>query len=259
MAIPQPTTNKINIRFGKFPVVQQKFKSGKKEFTRKQIIEHVNRASKVMKEKGFYGYYTTSLLFPKGWRGSRPEKFNWKSPSGTTQVGKKVILYSEADYAYEDPEDPETYKHFRIYWIQTPPPKLGTDYNNDCVYNCLRYRVSPHEMPWKTPEDLKSFLGLKRKDKIDLSAMSIIESALPLKYKITITGDHIYTSMRKTPHDIRMIAEDEHVTLEINDYILQEGVAYEEKKPLIFADNHHCFDGKNFFNMEESEIPSYPF
>jgi len=223
----------LPIKIYKNPVVQIKYKG---RFTRKQIKKLAQEQSERLKEENkFKGQISVSLKYPIGWR------------SGYfTDFGDHVILYDHSD-SDNTLEEPDTFKEFRVYVMKTKTRKGGCNKTNDCLYDALK-EIIPLELPWESPEELKSYLNLKRNDKISIDDIEKIEEQI--KQKISVTGDHIYTSIKKSDHVIKLTLLNGHYTLK-NEYITQKGIANEEKIPLIYQrdnenNNYRVYNKKRY-------------
>jgi hypothetical protein len=215
--------DKLPIKYGKSAIVQIGYKG---EFTRDQVIKITQEVSDDLKQKGANGQLMTTLVYNKGPRSGQFTKF-----------GEPVNTFVAIDYYIPNGKDhvdvQESFKSFYIYVMKDAPTAGGcSGLMNDCLYDCLRLMVSPFDMPWKHPEELKSFLKLERTDPIDVKYIKQIEEQLP-KYAINVTGDHIYSSMKKTNYRINIKLNSGHYKLR-DKYQTIYGVTYSEKEPVIY-------------------------
>ena len=216
-------------------------------FTRKQIKKMAQQVSNEFYRAGDKGQVMVSMKYPDFGTRSAP----------STPLGEEVILFALSDYYDElDEEDePDTIKEFSVYVLYDAPTGMGcTSIYNDCLFECLHHVLPMNEMPWKSNKELKDFLGIPEKAKIDIGHMKYVEYKLP-KHKINVTGDHIYTSVKKTPHIINLEFLNSHCTLK-NKVLYKKGVAQTEKNPLIYQfddDNGHInvFDGTRYGKMSK--------
>jgi len=200
-------------------------------YSRRKIDEIGNKISKFLQEEGVQGRLSNSLLFPFGWK------------SGFfSDIGDDVSLANVERYL-EFYEEPKTYKKFQFYLTLKPKAEGGNDYNNDCLYNCLHLYLFDR-LPWKTPEELKKYLKLKRKDKVPITCIKKVEERLKT-YAINIRGDYIYSSTIQSNKVINLVLSDEHYTIDRNvDNCKCKDISYTQKIPLLYDKKANIyFDG----------------
>ena len=229
MTNPKIRDTKLNV--GKKPVKELLY-TGKYE--RMNIKKIYQKVSDELKANNVKGQVMCSLMYPKGWR-SGP----------ATIIGKPVILHANVDYYGEDDDDePNKFKQFAIFIIPAYGKKGGcSGLYNECLFDCL-YQILQKDLPWKCDKELKQFLGLKINEKVHLDLIKKVETKLP-KHKINVSGDHIYTSVKKSPHTIEIKLLQGHYSLK-NKPLIQKGIAYEEKAPMIYQRDEYkykVFDG----------------
>ena len=131
---------------------------------------------------------------------------------------------------------------------------MGANENNDCLYDCIDKYFNKN--PFKSPEKLKEFLKLNRKDFIPFDKIPEIENTI--KYNINIISDEkiknkdeiLYTSNNKYLLNMKLkyIKKDKHVIIN-DDYIRIERTSIKERQPIIYdridKDNVLCYDGKS--------------
>jgi hypothetical protein len=82
-----------------------------------------------------------------------------------------------------------------IFWVTIDNQNAefgGNSSLNDCFWFCINNGI-PQYNPWKKPEDLKEFLGLRRRDLIGLKDIERIEKKIG-KVGINVSGDCYYIS-----------------------------------------------------------------
>lgn len=133
-------------------------------------------------------------------------------------------------------------------------PRGGNDKNNDCLYNCLKYFVFDIEDYFKSPAELKKYLGLKRNDKVPLSCLDKIETKLK-NFQINVRGEFTRSSTIKSNKEINLILNNEHYEIEIpNKPSLTPNYKYTEKQPLLYDKfTFEGFDGVKKWVLSKKE------
>ena len=205
------------------PVVQYSFKG---KFKKDILEKKVEALNKQFEELNFDGKLSVSIMYPEGWR-SGP----------ITNIGEKVLLFDPAYYGYDEIEDePDTFPRFQIYLLKNATRKGGYDNHNDCLWNCLQ-KALKDDNPWKTPQKLKKYLGLKRDDRISIEYMKDIDRrfrSLSLSVQMNVIGDHIYTSTHGHPQEIKLRLREGHYEPNRENKLIVHGIAYKEKTPALF-------------------------
>ena len=211
-------------------------------YSRAKINEIGNKISKFLQDEGVSGKLSNALLFPFGWKSGM---FN--------DVGENVILADVQRYL-EFYEEPKRYDKFQFYVMLKPRAEGGNDYNNDCLYNCLHLYLYDR-LPWKTPEELKKYLKLKRSDKVPIDCIKKVEEKLKT-YAINIRGDYIYSSTKPSNKIINLILSEEHYTIDRSvDNCKCREIAYSQKIPLLYDRKANiCYDGKETMKRPKSEL-----
>ena len=209
-------------------------------YSRRKIDEIGNDISTFLQAQGVSGKLSNALLFPFGWK------------SGMfTEIGENVILADVQRYL-EFYEEPKRYDKFQFYLILKPKNEGGNDAHNDCLYNCLHLYLYDR-LPWKTPEELKKYLKLKRNDKVPIDCIKKIEEKLKT-YAINVRGDYIYSSTIQSNKIISLVLSDEHYTIDRNvDNCKCNDISYKQKIPLLCDRKaNECYNG-----TEKLKIPKF--
>jgi hypothetical protein len=100
-------------------------------------------------------------------------------------------------------------------------------------------------LPFKTPEELKKYLKLKRKDKVPIDCIKKIEEKLKT-YAINVRGDYIYSSTIQSNKVINLVLSNEHYTIDRDiDNCKCKDISYTPKIPLLYDKKENiCYDGK---------------
>lgn len=246
MSIKAKSTKPLNIKYRGTKVVQQFFEGN---YTKRQIKEHVQKLSDSAKTKGHTGEMLVSLKYADvGWRSGYFSKF-----------GEPVILYDHTD-SDEHIEEPTHYQQFAVYWMKPADNRGGaSDEYNNCLYHCLE-KLLGDRIPWKFAVNMKKFLKLKASEKISIDLIPMLEQKLK-KYKINVTGDHIYSSTMDSPYEINLKLINEHYTIDDSRCMKVHGVAFKDKLPLMYIignnDDTKVYDGQTFFNMSREEFTGH--
>ena len=216
MSLKPYKTEYLPVKFRNNAVVVEKYKG---KFTREQIRKTTQALSDKLRHKNFNGSIEVALLYDAGWM---------QGPF--TQVGQPIKLFSYDDYDGVNIEDQEHYAAFNIYICKNGPTAGGNSELNDCLWFCLK-DVLGDKIPWETGGKLKKFLRVPRKNKLDISLIPEIERKLR-RHKINVTGDHVYTSPKDCVKEINLVLENGHYKLNKN--MIIRGIAYQEKKPLLY-------------------------
>jgi hypothetical protein len=99
----------------------------------------------------------------------------------------------------------------------------------------------------------KSYLGLKRADKVPLNLIEKVEKKLST-YQINVRGDYIYTSTIKSNKVINLLLQNEHYTVDTTTLkpLLNKSVRFYEKKPLLY--DKLTFEGYDGFTKQKMTI-----
>jgi hypothetical protein len=215
-------------------------------YTIKKIKRLSEKLSNKLLKKGVQGKMMTSLLYGDlGWKSGYLKTFG-----EAIKLYDPNILYNMAT-PYDEPKE---IKSFNIY-IALGNRDIGgdDDFNNDCLYNCLKYYIFNIEDYFKSPAELKTFLKLKRNDKIPLSSIDQIENKLK-NYQINIRGDFIRTSTINSNKQINITLSNEHYSVEKQTHKFLKFLKYNEKTPLLFdKKNMIVFDGSNKWEITKAE------
>ena len=179
----------------------------------------------------------------------------WKS-GNLRDFGDETKLYDPNQlYNLEVPiEEPNSIKSFNIYIALGNRAQGGTDDKfNDCLYNCLKYYIFNVEEYFKSPAELKKYLGLGRYDKVPLAAIEKIEKKLKT-YQINVRGEFIRISTVKSNKQINLTLSNEHFSVEKPNRIFTPLVRFEEKQPLLYdKKTFEVFDGQTKWTITKQE------
>lgn len=242
--------HKLNYRGIKDNVIFQEFYEGK--FTKEDIRKHTQARSDGLKNKQVDGDISVAIKYPDvGWRSGYFSK-----------VGDKVRIYDHNDSS-EHIEEPSFFTGFSIFTTKSKPNKGGADKHNDCLFNCLQDVI---ELPWTYPSSMKQYLKLKRDDCVSIDLIPTLETKLK-KYKINVSGDHIYTSTKEAVFEINLKLVSGHYSIDRSKAHKIHGIAFAEKQILFSLIKKggdgtiQVYDGKfkTLTKAEFSEIKSKPF
>ena len=137
-----------------------------------------------------------------------------KKPFSTRYVDIKEKIHfkddDDEDYGYEDGDDPMNYYHFNINY-QIRPRAGGNSPLNDCLYDCLVF-YGIHSI---SAQALKTYLHLKRNDKVHIDLISALEKHSKLhKWKINVRGDELYISDKIASETMNLLLVDGHYTVD---------------------------------------------
>ena len=219
---PYETPKKIKVRRGGNQIVVEKYRGS---FTKKDILEFVQKKSNSMKKDGFDGKVSIAAKF---------EEFGWRS-GYFTDVGDSVALH-DIDLYEEGASHfiPDKFAGFQIYWMKNPTKQGGcAGKRNDCLFNCIKSVLKDH-MLWKFPATLKKILGIPRNDPIDISYIPQIEQKLDT-FKINVTGDHTYTSTKQCNREINLTLINGHYKVNLKSTNVPiKGIAYKDKEHVLY-------------------------
>lgn len=228
----------LRIRFD-----EDKF-DNKQKYTVKKVQKISNKLSEYLNDKGVSGLILTSMLYGKlGWRSGYFD-----------DIGDDVKLYEPTDSGLEVAQ-PDNIKSFVSYVIIKPKNEGGDDINNDCLYIVLNKLIYNFDKYFKSPEDLKKYLGLKRNDKVPIDCIFKIEQKLKT-YQINVRGDYIYSSTVKSLKVINLTLIDEHYDIDrtFNKKSLCKYLSYTEKHPVMYdKKTFEIYDGQTKTKISKEE------
>ena len=237
-----------NIKYRGSSIISFKFGENKytNRFYSRDKIDKIGREmSKFLQDEGLSGNLSNALLFPFGWK------------SGLmTQIGQDPVLADVQRYL-DFYEEPKKYEKFQFYLVVKPKNEGGDDKHNDCLYNCLHLYLYDR-LPWKNAEEFKTYLKLKRNDKVSINCIKKVEERLKT-YAINIRGDYIYSSTVVSNKVINLILSDEHYTIDRDiDNCKCTNISYTQKIPLLFDRKaNECYDGQQKISKPKVEHPKY--
>ena len=145
-----------------------------KSYTRKDIENIGLKISKKLNDYGLDGEITTTLNFNgvvrSGYRTNIGNNIKIFNPNDIYEAGEDEIKYYENIKSFDDV----------VFWITVNNENAefgGSSSFNDCFWFCLNNGISQYN-PWKTPEELKSFLKFGRCDLVGLKDIERIEKKL---------------------------------------------------------------------------------
>lgn len=230
-------------------VIKLKFK--KDNMTREQILKITENIRKIYLENEKNVEFEVALRFEEGWRTGE-----------ITSVYEPTEVFDPIQYAAEVAGEDAKYGHvgdqshfneFEVFIIDRGQAHGGNSKYNDCLYDCLK-KVLRENLPWKTPEEFKTYLRIGRKDKVGIDLIPIIEKKLK-DVRIEISGDFTYNSAKTSPKTLKLELVNEHYTiLNKGNHEIKKMIHFSEKKPLIYEKStHKCFDGKNVFELSREK------
>ncbi|EGG22407.1 hypothetical protein DFA_04527 [Cavenderia fasciculata] len=178
------------------PVIKRKRKSLQikytgRNFSREEVVLRAQALSDALERRG---RGLISVLLPFGTN----NETKWR-PGKFTNFGDPVDLFNPDEYDGDPVEEPPYFGAILFYILPETDIGLragGYGYRNDCFYNAMISIYPKINKVYLTPESLKEEIGIERDDLVPLDKMSRIESKLPPHIKISISGDHVYTSTR---------------------------------------------------------------
>lgn len=232
----KPVIRTLNIKYRGNNVTEATYYG---KFTREKIKEIAQKSSDDLFQKGLVGKMGVCIKFPHiGWRSG-----------ALTNIGGDVDLYTGMDSDYQ-PEDPDFFASFKIYYTKFNKPKSGgcksNSIHNDCLWYCLKCALGD-DIPFKInfPSKLKQLLKLERDDKVSIDLIPQLEDVV--KMKINVSGDHQYISLYDSIKSINLKLVNGHYTLDKTNKVKVSGIVYNEKIPLIYVLNkdkqYETFDG----------------
>jgi hypothetical protein len=222
-------------------------------FSIKEVQKISNDLSGYLQDKGINGKIMTSMDYgPLDWRSG---KFS--------DIGSDVRLYSPADSNIELKKIPKI-KSFVIYNVINPKPIGGNDIYNDCLYNCMNQMIPNLKDFFENPEEFKTYLGLKRCDKVHIDKIDKIEQKLRT-FQINIRGDYIHQSIIKSEKVINLTLINQHYSIDKSigkKKTICKNISYQEK-PIILYDKFtfEIYDGKEkrIISKEDRNFYQYDF
>jgi hypothetical protein len=246
-----------NVKYIGHKIMSMRFNASKfngGDYSKNKVLNISNKISQFLREKGVDGKIMTSIKHPY---------YNWRS-GYFSNIGEKIRIFDPTNYYDVEPDDPNIkYSNIVVYILLKPKPIGGSDVNNDCLYNCLKYMIYDFDKFFETPEKLKKYLGLKINDKIPIKKVEDIEKKLST-YQINVRGDYIYTSSIKSNKIINLLLINEHYTIDetMMKPTLNKTARFYEKKVLLYDKlTYEIYDGyiKNKISIEERNDILYNF
>lgn len=204
-------------------------------------------------------------LYNKGIKGKIMVTVNFGGSIGYrsgyfTEIGQPVSFYDTSDSFTDDQaEKLNDVLDFQVYFIQENEPVGGCSENdkNDCLYECLK-DIMGNFCPFENPKELKDYLKIDRKQKVNINDLRKIENLLGDKYKINVSGDHCYSSCHnKARYEIKLKLIDEHYEIDTNNRINISPYFNKNKKPIFYKlenENYTLFNGIKKTTMTREEF-----
>lgn len=220
--------------------------------TKDQILQIAQEYSFRLHELGKNGRVQVNVMINKG---NTEVPAAWRRGSRMVDFGER-LEFNQFDEYYGEMEEPDYFPKFQIVVTQGGRAIGGKDVWNDCLYNCLDTVIPEMKSLFPTPARFKDMLGLLRQDLVPLKCIPRVEKLLK-DYKINISGDHEYTSTKKSPRVINLILTDEHYELNITNKFKPKNVSHYEKTLMIFR--HDPLDNKYVFATCGKQIDRYKY
>ena len=219
-----------------------------KAYTKDDVKRVGLKISKQLKDYGLNGSITTTLNF----NGMVRSGFN--SP-----IGSKINIHDPNDYYDEDATHIKDYDNINnfdnvIFWVTIDNPNAefgGNSSFNDCFWFCINNGI-PQYNPWKKPEELKEFLGLRRRDLIGLKDIEKIEKKIG-KVGINVSGDCYYISKISQTKNLNLVLKNNHYQINHGLNRKVKFTSYSDKTILLYDKmNKTGFDGLNTIIINDS-------
>lgn len=239
-----------NLKSNGSPMISLRLNSDpfeKRKFTIKSVQKISNKLSKELEANGFDGRQATAMIYGDyGWRAGY-----FKG------IGDDAELY-DINKKYENQEElpvPDDIPAFNIYLNFKQRAGGSSSDSNDCLYYSLKFFIYNLDSIWKTPEDLKNFVGLNRTAKIPLSKIDMIEKKLK-DYQINVIGDFTRTSTIKSNRIINLSLINGHYeAVKHTKKNLCPTIRFQEKKPLLFnRKTMESYDGETIKIITHEEM-----
>jgi len=176
-------------------------------------------------------------------------------------VKTPYLFDAEGDYENFPAIDTQNYHKFVIFYCVQNGAGGCDDGTNDCFYERLEQLNCK---PFDTPTDLKKFLKIGRKDLVSIDHIKKIEASTYMKgYKINVSGDVQYVSMKKANREINLLLKDEHYNIDRDIHKIRykgkhrllnnkdkQILVHGKKKDNLFL----CYNGKKEFTITAEEM-----
>lgn len=219
-----------------------------KPYTKAKIQKLGAQLSKQLKEQGLKGDIETVLDYNGIVRAGHRSK-----------IGNDITLFDPS--AYYDEDDEYYIEHFEkankfnyaVFFVRAKNAKAkagGFSNDNDCFWFCLNNAI-PQYNPWTSPEQLKQFLNIKRKDLINISDIPKIEEKIK-NVSINVYGDCIYTSTTNQKLVLNLKLTNNHYQIYHSLNRKVNYVAFQEKTILMYDKMDKVgYDGENIIEIDE--------
>ncbi|GAM26753.1 hypothetical protein SAMD00019534_099280 [Acytostelium subglobosum LB1] len=223
-------------------------------YTREQIADIAQKYSNAFYNKGANPNTRVEVVLRYPGNQFRSGRF--------TKVGERIDMFHPHDYDGAPIDEPDTFQSFSIF-VQKANPKAGgcsSEWNN-CLYHCVKQCYPDIVNTCNAPLRLKKYLNLDAKDPVPINMLSTVEDKF--KVRIYVRGDHIYTSTKTFPREIRLKLTNGHYTLDKTDVYQTKGIAIKKQdrvmKPVAFkyaSDDDHViiYDGATQSTMSREQF-----
>ncbi len=222
-----PKYRETNVRYRGGNRIKEFIFESERGFKREDIQKYVDNMRNEYLRLGFKGDIQVALWYDK------EQRF---FSNGYMNIEDPIRLFSfEANYEVEG-IDPKRHEKVLIRVSKTPTTngkvqgKKGE--NNDCLYNCLKELVPDLKKIWVNDFYFKKYLGLDKKDGVDVSKIKLIEKELK-DYKINVNGDDQYISIKKAKYELFLLLVNEHYTID-KKKMWKNRISDVRKEPLVY-------------------------
>jgi hypothetical protein len=234
----------LPIKYKGNPALRVHFNKGK-GFTREKIESIASKLNDRLHDKGINGMMQISMQYDTGYRTGH-----------FTNFGENVDLFDpDSYYGIEETfnaYNQSKFKKFSITLIQVPLAEGGDSKNNDCLYECLNVVLREHN-PWRSPEKLKSFLGVQREAKVPISCLKSIEDKIQMG--ISVIGDYTYCPTISGNKCIYLKLIKEHYSIDNSLIQKVNNVSYKERKPIVYnRTTNEGYDGEKKWILTKEEM-----
>jgi hypothetical protein len=179
-----------------------------------------------------------------------------------SRIGENIKIYDPEEMYDNRPNDfnrnlVDTVDNFNevVFFVNVKNKNAefgGNSKFNDCFWFCLNNGI-PDFNPWKTPEELKSFLKIGRCDLIGLKDIERIEKKIG-KIGINVSGDCYYLSKLNQLKNLNLVLKNNHYQINHNLNRKVNYISCAEKQILLFDKTKYiAYDGNTEFVISKEE------